>query len=140
MSRRDPLVRVHHVLDSVHEPAAMTQTRSRGDLETDRMRNLSLVRLLEVVGEAAARVPEGFRSQYPGGPWRETTGLRDRLVHGYDTIDFDRLGMGVARFCGKDAPADGINAAAETVGNLELAPRTGISQEIRPHPLSTKSG
>ena len=118
MSRRDPLVCVHHMLDNAREAVAMARTRSRGDLETDRMLNLSLVRLLEVVGEAAARVPEGFRSHYPGVPWRATTALRNRLVHGYDTIDLGRPWMGVAGFCGKDVSTDGINAAGKTVGNL----------------------
>ena len=106
------------MLDSAREAVAMGRTRSRGGLETDRMLNLSLVRMPEVVGEAAARVPDGFRSQYPGVPWRETTGLRNRLVHGYYTIDLGRPWMGVAGFCGKDVPTDGINAAGKTVGNL----------------------
>ena len=53
--------------------------------------NLALVRLVEVVGEAAARVPEDFRCRYPEVPWRQTVALRNRLIHGYDVIDFDIL-------------------------------------------------
>ena len=55
------------------------------------MLNLALVRLMEVVGEAATRIPEEFKSRYPEIPWRRITGLRNRLAHGYDTVDFDIL-------------------------------------------------
>jgi uncharacterized protein with HEPN domain len=44
--------------------------------------NLSLVRLLEIVGEAASRVPVSERAQYSGIPWVQIVGLRNRLIHG----------------------------------------------------------
>ena len=53
------------------------------------MLNLALVRLLEVLGEASRRVPGDFRSRYPDVPWRDTSDLRNRLIHGYDQINFD---------------------------------------------------
>ena len=53
--------------------------------------NLALVRLLEVVGEAASRVPVDERSQYPQIPWSQIVALRNRLIHGYDSVDFDIL-------------------------------------------------
>ncbi len=53
------------------------------------MLNLSLVRLLEVLGESAARTPEDFRMRHPELPWLEIAGLRNRLIHGYDSVDFD---------------------------------------------------
>jgi uncharacterized protein with HEPN domain len=68
MSRHDPLVRVHHMLDHAREAVEMVRNRSRTDLDTDRMLNLALVRLMEVVGEAAAWVPEEFQSRHPQVP------------------------------------------------------------------------
>jgi hypothetical protein len=44
---------------------------------------------------------------------------------------------GVAGFCSKDVPTDGINAAVEAVGDLALSLRTGMGQEIWPHPKPT---
>lgn len=55
------------------------------------MLSLALVRLMEIVGEAASRVPDGFRSRHPGVPWREVSDLRNRLIHGYDTVNLDIL-------------------------------------------------
>jgi uncharacterized protein with HEPN domain len=52
---------------------------------------LALVRLLEILGEAAGRVPVGQRSQFPAIPWAQLIGLRNRLIHAYDQVDPDIL-------------------------------------------------
>ena len=91
MSRRDPLIRVHHMLGNAREAVNMVRGRSRNDLEADRMLNLALVRLMEVIGEAAARVPADFQAGYNQVPWRDIADLRNRLIHGYDAINFDIL-------------------------------------------------
>lgn len=69
----------------------MARGRERADLDRDRLFNLALVRLLEIIGEAANRVPEENRSQIPGIPWPQIVSLRNRLIHGYDEVDFDIL-------------------------------------------------
>ncbi|MBU1206972.1 MAG: DUF86 domain-containing protein [Proteobacteria bacterium] len=91
MTRHNPMVRVHHMLDHSREAVEMTRGRTRADLDRDRLLNLALVRLVEVIGEAASRVPEEFRSRHPQVPWRQTVGMRNRLIHGYDTVNFDIL-------------------------------------------------
>jgi len=69
----------------------MIAGKKREDLGVERMLELSLVRLIEIVGEAAARVSPERRTRYPSIPWREVIGMRNRLVHGYDSVDFDVL-------------------------------------------------
>ncbi len=91
MSRHDPLVSIRQMLDHAREAATMARGRKRADLDTDRMLNLSELRLLEVVGEAAARVPDEFRLRHPEVPWRDAIGLRSRLIHGYDAINLDMV-------------------------------------------------
>lgn len=86
MSRHDPIVSVRHMLDHAREAVEMTRGRTRADLDTDRMLSLSLVRLVEIVGEASSRVPEEFRERHPNVRWRQTVGMRNRLIHGYDTV------------------------------------------------------
>ncbi len=91
MTRHDPRTSVHHMLDHAQEVVKMVRGRHRADLDSDRLMNLALVRLMEVIGEAATRVPEDFRCRYPEVPWRDIADLRNRLIHGYDTVNFDRL-------------------------------------------------
>ena len=91
MSHRDPAVPLRHMLDHAREAVEMAREKSRSDLDADRKLNLSLVRLLEVVGEAAGRVPKPDQDKCPEVPWTEIISLRNRLIHGYDQVDFDIL-------------------------------------------------
>jgi uncharacterized protein with HEPN domain len=91
MSKRDDRVSVRQMLDHAREAVAMVRDRSRHDLGTDRLLNLSLTRLLEIIGEAASRVSEGFREAHAEVAWAEIIGLRNRLIHGYDVVDLDIL-------------------------------------------------
>lgn len=79
------------MLGHAREAAEMAAGRTREDLDEDRQLNLSLVRLLEIVGEAANRVPEDERARYSGVQWQDIVDLRNRLIHGYDAVDFDIL-------------------------------------------------
>jgi uncharacterized protein with HEPN domain len=49
----------------------------------------AVIRKLEVIGEAAGKVSPGFRAAHPEVAWREITGLRHRLVHGYGDVRLD---------------------------------------------------
>ena len=91
MSRRDPLVAVQQMRDHGREAMELAIGRRRADLDLDRMLELSLTRLIEILGEAARRVPDDLRARYPNVPWRQTTDLRNVLIHDYDTVDFDVL-------------------------------------------------
>jgi len=87
--------------DFAREAVALAAGRSRPDLDADRMLELSLTHLLEIIGEAASRVPENERDTYPRIPWRRLVGLRNRLIHGYDQINLDI----VWRIVSDDLPA-----------------------------------
>jgi len=91
MSEQREHIRLRHMLDYAREAVALVQGRKRADLDDDRLLELALVRLLEVVGEAASRVPVEDRALYPDIPWPQIVGLRNRLIHGYDAVDQEIL-------------------------------------------------
>lgn len=91
MPSHDTDVRLRHMAAAAREAVQMAQGKAHADLDTDRPLNLSLVRLLEIVGEAASAVPVSERAHYSGIPWGQIVGLRNRLIHGYDNVDFDIL-------------------------------------------------
>jgi len=91
MSQHNDEVRYRHMLDHAMEALAMIQEKNRSDLDNDRMLELALVRLVEIIGEAAARVGTESREKYPSVPWLQIVGMRNRLVHGYDAVDLDVL-------------------------------------------------
>jgi uncharacterized protein with HEPN domain len=55
------------------------------------MLELALVRLLEIIGEAAGRVTPETRAHLPNIPWSDVVAMRNRLIHGYDSVDPDIL-------------------------------------------------
>ena len=91
MSRHDDLVRVRRMLDHYREAAALVRGKLRDDLDSDRVLSLALVHLLEIIGEAGSRVSGDTRSRYSDIPWPEIVGLRNRLIHAYDSVDMDIL-------------------------------------------------
>ena len=91
MPRREARVTLAQMRDHAKEALLMAQGQTRADLDSDRKLNLALVRLLEILGEAASRVPSEDRATYPRIPWPQLITLRHRLIHGYDQVDFDIL-------------------------------------------------
>ncbi len=54
-----------------------------------RLHQNAAIRSLEVIGEAAGKVSAATRVAHPEIPWREITGMRHRLIHGYGEIRLD---------------------------------------------------
>lgn len=79
------------MLDHAREAVEMAQGCTLEDLHARRQLNLALVRLVEIIGEAANRVSESTRTSHPDIPWREIIAMRNRVIHGYDSIDFKVL-------------------------------------------------
>jgi len=89
--RRDDAIRVQHMLDAAREALSFVQGKTRLDLNANRMLVLSLVKSIEIVGEAAASVTQETRDHHPQIPWRDIFSMRNRLIHVYFDIDLDRV-------------------------------------------------
>lgn len=51
----------------------------------------AVVRALEIIGEAAKKVPEEIRKKMEGIPWKDMSGMRDILVHDYINVDVETV-------------------------------------------------
>jgi len=67
----------------------MVSDRTRTDLDNDRMFQLALTRLLEIIGEAAARVTQAGQTRYAEIPWPQIVSTRNRIIHDDDTVNDD---------------------------------------------------
>lgn len=81
------LIRVKHMLDAAHEVVSFTEDKNQDEFEEDRKLHLSVVHLLEIIGEAGSGVSEEVQNNYPQIPWKRIIGMRNRLIHGYFDID-----------------------------------------------------
>jgi len=89
--RRDDLIRLRHMLDAAREAVEFVRDSCRGNLDDDRKLTLSLVKDVEIIGEAAYQVTEDTRRTLPEIPWDDIIGMRHRLVHAYFDINLDIL-------------------------------------------------
>ena len=85
----DNETRLRHMLDAAREAMDMAVGQQRADLDTDRKLCLSLLHLLEIIGEAATGVSPDFRLKHPDLPWKKIMGMRNRLIHGYFDVNLD---------------------------------------------------
>jgi uncharacterized protein with HEPN domain len=79
------------MLVTAREAMSFAQGRTRADLGSDRMLVLSLVKAIEIVGEAVYQITETTRDALPAIPWADIIGMRHRLVHAYFDINLDVL-------------------------------------------------
>jgi len=83
------VIRLRHMADAAAEALEFARGRSRSDLDTDRMLLRALVKDVEIIGEAAAKVTEATQRKTAAIPWQAIVTMRNRLVHGYFDINFD---------------------------------------------------
>ena len=57
----------------------------------DKKTTNAVIRSLEVMGEAAKRIPEVIRENYPDIPWKRMAGMRDKLIHEYAGEDLETV-------------------------------------------------
>lgn len=89
--RKDDLVRMQHMLDAAKEAISFAWSRTRADLDSDRMLTLSIMKAIEIVGEAASKASKECRDRFTEIPWSNIVGVRNRLIHVYFDINLDRL-------------------------------------------------
>lgn len=89
--------RMAHMLDASRKALRYVQGKDRSDIDQDEMLAFTLVHLIGVVGEAATRVTKETRERNAQIPWRKIIGMRNRLIHGYDQIDYNVLWETVSR-------------------------------------------
>ncbi len=86
---KDDLTRVKHMLDSANEALSFIKNKTRKDLDQDRMLVLSLVKSIEIIGEAANSITNDLKSKYQAIPWQDIIKMRHRLIHTYFDVDYD---------------------------------------------------
>ena len=91
MTRRDDRVSLLDMLIHADEAVVLLGEASLNDLTENRVMELALRKLVEIVGEAANRVSEETQQCHQEILWPQIIGMRNRLIHGYDDISLERL-------------------------------------------------
>ena len=87
MTKLDDDTRLRHMLDAAEQARSFMQGRTRDNLDTDSMLLLAVVKAVEIIGEAAAKISKERQSEISQLPWPQIISMRNRLTHAYFDID-----------------------------------------------------
>ena len=82
-------IRLQHMLDAALEIQQYALSSTRDNLDFDRKLVHSIVRLLEIIGEAASQISKQLKDETPSILWPILIGMRNRLIHAYFSINLD---------------------------------------------------
>lgn len=79
---------IRHILDEIDYVLSRVPETNFESFLNDATLKRAFVRSLEVIGEAAKKLPEDIRKRQPDIDWRKVSGMRDRLIHDYFGVDY----------------------------------------------------
>jgi uncharacterized protein with HEPN domain len=83
-------IRLRDMLDAARRAQIFIAGKSRIDLEKDDfLIGFAVVRALEIIGEAASQITTATRNELSELAWREIIGMRNRIIHGYNRVNYD---------------------------------------------------
>ncbi len=82
---REKLLDMRDAIDAINKYA----NRGRRVFENDELIQTWIVHYLQIIGEAASKISDGFQDKHPEIPWSKIIGMRNILVHDYFGIDTD---------------------------------------------------
>ena len=80
---------IQDITDSIKETEEFTKELSFDDFKQDKKTVNAVIRSLEIMGEAAKKIPDDLRRKYSKIPWKEMAGIRDKLIHEYHGVDLE---------------------------------------------------
>ena len=83
----DDLTRIKHMLEAAEDALQFITYQSLEDFQQDRLRILAVRKCIEIIGEAAAKIPKETKEQLPDIPWQDIVGMRNILIHVYFDVD-----------------------------------------------------
>ena len=86
---RRELLLLEEMIDAAEQAHLLAVGQTPESLAADRQRRDALLWNFTVLGEAAAQLPDDFKADHPEIPWQQPSRLRNRIVHGYWSIDLD---------------------------------------------------
>jgi len=87
--KRDYRLYLDDILEAIEKIGEYVKGMSFDEFAEDTKTIDAVVRNLEIIGEAAKHIPLTMRETYPGIPWKEMAGMRDKLIHDYFGVNLE---------------------------------------------------
>ena len=89
MNEKDDLVYLGHIIDAISMIKKYTNGLKKGSFLKDKKTQDAVIREITVIGEATALISDLFKERHGDIPWGDMKGTRNRIVHGYFSIDLN---------------------------------------------------
>jgi uncharacterized protein with HEPN domain len=87
----DPHAAVFDMIQAVETAQRLSSGLSEAEFVSNETVEWAIFSQIVILGEAAGRVDRIFQNAHPDVPWASIIGMRHRLVHGYDSVDWGRV-------------------------------------------------
>ena len=87
----DDRIRIQHMIDAGEEALSFTSNVTKENFSKNRMLILSVIKDIEIIGEAATKISEETKLNYAHIPWKDIVGMRNRLIHGYFDVNIELI-------------------------------------------------
>ncbi len=91
MSKREAKILIEDIIEAIDKILRYTESMNYDAFKSDSKTIDAVVRNMEIIGEAANHLPEGFYEIYPEVKWKQIIGLRHRIVHDYFGVDLELI-------------------------------------------------
>ena len=86
---KDDLAFIEHILLCIDKIQEYTKNLTAQDFNDSELIQDAVIRNIEIIGEATKKISKDLKSQYREIPWKEMSGMRDKLIHDYFGVDVD---------------------------------------------------
>jgi len=86
---KDDLAFIEHILLCIDKIQEYTKNLTAQEFNNSELIQDAVIRNIEIIGEATKKVSKDLKSQYREIPWKEMSGMRDKLIHDYFGVDVD---------------------------------------------------
>ena len=80
---------MHHILDETRYLVSLAEQMDKDEFMSDETAKRAVARSIEIIGEAAKKVPPDVQQLYPQVEWRVMAAMRDKLIHHYFGVDYE---------------------------------------------------
>lgn len=88
---KDATIFLEDILENIDLIETFTKGKNKETFRTDIKTQYSVIRAIEIIGEATKNLPRDLTDKHPNIPWKDIAGMRDKLIHAYFGIDYIRV-------------------------------------------------